>query len=285
MNDELIVLWSLVTKNFLVTVKIIAMVATLMILIEYLETRFKDRIREKITGRPLNQYLMASLLGAVPGCVDAFLVVSLYIHGMVGFGALTAVMLSTAGDEAFIMLAMVPEAALKIFIITIILGVIGGFLADEAVKRLKIKTCEHCVIEIHEEQTGAHFLKEHVYGHVLKKHIPRLFIWIFVPLTVVEFLIQNFDFASVISGLPVPTLIVFAALVGIIPESGPHMIFLILYSKGLIPFSVLLVSTLSQDGHGLLPLLSHTVKDTLYVQVFTTIFSLVIGIILLAIGV
>ena len=285
MNDELIVLWSLVTKNFWVTVKIIAMVATLMILIEYLETRFKDKIREKITGRPLNQYVMASLLGAVPGCMDAFLVVSLYIHGMVGFGALAAVMLSTAGDEAFIMLAMVPEAALKIFAITIILGFIGGFLADEAVKRLKIKTCEHCIIEIHEEQTGAHFLKEHVYGHILKNHIPKLFLWIFIPLTVIEFLIQNFDFALVISGLPVPALIIFAALVGIIPESGPHLVFLILYSKGLIPFSVLLVSTLSQDGHGLLPLLSHTLKDTLYVQVFTTLFSLVVGIILLVLGV
>ena len=95
----------------------------------------------------------------------------------------------------------------------------------------------------------------------------------------VEYLMQNFDFASVISGMPVLALIVFAALVGIIPESGPHIIFLIMYSKGLIPFSVLLVSTLSQDGHGLLPLISHTVKDTLYVQIFTTGFSLIVGII------
>jgi hypothetical protein len=272
-------------KNFWMTVKIIVMVTMLMIFIEYLELKFKDKIREMITGRPLNQYVIASLLGAIPGCMDAFLVVSLYIHGMVGFGALTAVMLSTAGDEAFIMLAMTPEAALKIFAITIVLGVVGGFIADKAVKRLKIKTCEHCIIEIHEEVTGIHFLKEHVYNHILMKHIPRLFIWIFVPLTVVEFLIQNFDFASIISGLPVLALIIFAALIGIIPESGPHMIFLILYSKGLIPFSVLLVSTLSQDGHGLLPLLSHTIKDTLYVQIFTTIFSMTIGIILFLIGI
>jgi len=261
------------------------MVTTLMTLIEYLEIKFKNKIREVLTGKPLNQYVMASLLGAIPGCMDAFLVVSLYIHGMVGFGALTAVMLSTAGDEAFIMLAMAPEAAVKIFAITIILGIIGGFLADVAVKRLKIKTCEHCIIEVHEEQTGTHFLKEHVYGHIIKKHTPRLFLWIFVPLTVVEFLIQNFDFASVISSMPVSVLIIFAALVGIVPESGPHMIFLILFSKGLIPFSVLLVSTLSQDGHGLLPLLSHTIKDTLYVQIFTTGFSLIIGMILLLIGV
>jgi len=285
MNIEYSDLINLAVADLRLTLKIIVMVTTLMILIEYLEVKYKDKIREVITGKPLNQYIMASLLGAIPGCMDAFLVVSLYIHGMVGFGALTSVMLSTAGDEAFIMLAMVPEAAVKIFAITIILGIIGGFLADEAVKRLKIKTCEHCIIEIHEEQTGTHFLKEHIYAHILKKHIPRLFLCIFVPLTVVEFLIQNFDFASVISGMPVSVLIIFAALIGIIPESGPHMIFLILYSKGLIPFSVLLVNTLSQDGHGLLPLLSHTVKDTLYVQIFTTGFSLVIGIILLIMGV
>jgi hypothetical protein len=127
-------------------------------------------------------------------------------------------------------------------------------------------------------------LKEHVYEHILKKHVPRLFLWIFLPLTIVDLLLRNFDLASFISGLPLFALILFAAIVGIIPESGPHMIFLVLYSKGLIPFSVLLVSTLSQDGHGLLPLLSHSIKDTLYVQIFTTGFSLVIGLVLILVN-
>jgi len=277
-------LWSLISGDFLTTVKMIVMITALMVLIEYLELRFKGKIREKITGRPLNQYVMASLLGAIPGCMDAFFVVSLYIHGLVGFGALTAEMLSTAGDEAFLMLAMAPRAALLIFAICIVLGIVGGFLADRTVKFLNLKTCERCEIEIHVEKTGHHFLREHVYAHVLRKHVPRLFLWIFVTLTVVDFLILNFDFASVISGMPVFGLIVFAALVGIIPESGPHMIFLVLYSKGLIPFSVLLVSTLSQDGHGLLPLISYSIKDTVYVQMFTTVFSLVVGIVLFLVG-
>ena len=273
-------MWNLIIKNFVMTVKIIVMVSVLLIVIEYLELKYKGKIREKLIGRPINQYVIASLLGAVPGCMDTFLIVSLYTHGLVGFGALVAVMLSTAGDEAFIMLAMAPEAAIKIFGLTIILGVFGGFLADETVKRLKIKTCEHCKIEIHEEESGLHFLKEHIYGHIIKKHVPKLFLWIFVPLTLVEILIQNYDFASLISGMPAYALIILAAVVGIIPESGPHMIFLILYSKGLIPFSVLLVSTLSQDGHGLLPLLSHSLKDTVYVQMFTTGFSIIVGIVL-----
>jgi len=90
---------------------------------------------------------------------------------------------------------------------------------------------------------------------------------------------------TTISGLPKLALIVFAALIGIIPESGPHLLFLLLFSRGLVPFSVLLVNTISQDGHGLLPLLSYSVKDTIYVQILTTAFSLAVGIILYLIGV
>jgi len=84
--------------------------------------------------------------------------------------------------------------------------------------------------------------------------------------------------------MPVLVLMVSAALVGVIPESGPHLVFLMLYSRGLIPLSVLIVSTLSQDGHGLLPLLSHSVKDTAYVQLLTTGFSLVVGVLLYFLG-
>ena len=268
------------------TIKIILIVTLLMLLIEFLELRFKGTIREKITRRPINQYVIASLLGAIPGCVDAFFIVSLYVHGLVGFGALAAVMISTAGDEAFIMLAMIPKTALIIFSICAILGMVGGFLADRIAKLVGLKTCQPCEIEVHEKEFEfKHFLKEHVYRHVLKKHIPKLFLWIFFTMLTVDLLMKYFDVGSIISSLPVFILIVFAALIGIIPESGPHLLFLILFSKGLIPFSVLLVNTISQDGHGLLPLLSYSVKDTINVQIYTTLFALAIGIILFLIGV
>jgi len=279
-------MWNEIVTTLSETMKIILMVALLMIIIEFLELKFKDKIQEKITRRPLNQYVTASFLGAIPGCIDAFFVVSLYAHGLVGFGALTAVMLSTAGDEAFIMLAMIPEKALLIFAICAMLGILGGFLADKIVKLIGLKTCQPCEIEIHDEKLDfKHFLKEHVYAHILKKHLPKLFLWIFSTLLAVDFLMKNFDLGSIISSLPVLSLIVFAALIGVIPESGPHLFFLVLFSKGYIPFSVLLVSTISQDGHGLLPLLSYSVKDTIYVQIFTTLFALAVGIVLFLLGV
>ena len=95
------------------TLKIVVMVTIFLSLIDYIEYRYSEKIKHILTDRPVIQIVSASILGAVPGCMDAFLVVSLYINGVVGFGALTAVMLSTAGDEAFIMLALIPDDTLR----------------------------------------------------------------------------------------------------------------------------------------------------------------------------
>lgn len=267
------------------TIQIIILVAAMMVVVEFIEIRFKNVIRRKITENHVNQIVIASLLGAIPGCTDAFFIVSLYTHGLVGFGALVAVMLSTAGDDAFVMLAMIPEAAMLIFGVCVLLSIVGGFIADRIAKRINLKTMQPCEIEIHDEEiTLKHFLKEHAYVHIFKKHIPKLFLWIFFTIFALDFLVRNFELEPMISGLPKLTLIVFAALIGIIPESGPHLLFVALFSKGLIPFSVLLVNTLSQDGHGLLPLLSYSVKDTINVQIFTTLFALIVGIILFLLG-
>ncbi|MCD6522886.1 MAG: arsenic efflux protein [Candidatus Diapherotrites archaeon] len=258
-----------------------------MVVIEYLVLRFEKKIRRYITGNPFTQYLVASALGAIPGCIDAFFVVSLYTAGIVGFGALAAVMISTAGDEAFIMLAMIPDTALIIFGICFVLGIVGGFLADIFVKKFNLKLSKSCCVPVHKKEkviTLKHFVKEHVLGHIVKKHMPKLFLWLFFTLLVINWALANLELQSLLPKNYL-WLLVFAAIVGIIPESGPHIMFVVLFSKGLIPFSVLLVNTISQDGHGLLPLLSHSIKDTIYLQVFTTLFALGVGIILFLLGV
>ncbi len=74
------------------------------------------------------------------------------------------------------------------------------------------------------------------------------------------------------------------ALVGIIPESGPHMIFVMMFANGLIPFSILLTSSIVQDGHGMLPLFSYTIKDSVLIKMFNLIFAIVIGLPLFLLG-
>jgi len=275
----------MIWEILLETLKIILIVAALMTAVEWLQIRFKDKIERAVTKNKKNQIVSSSLLGAVPGCVTAFFVVNMYSHGIVGFGGLAAVMLATAGDEAFVMLAMIPEAAILIFGACIAVGIAGGFIADRVAKKIKLKRAEPCPIIIHAEESKAgHFFREHVYRHVIKKHIPKLFLWIFFTLLILQILTQQFDLAAI---LPknVLLIIILAALVGIIPESGPHLIFLTLFAQGMVPFSVLLTSSLVQDGHGLLPLLSYSVRDTINVKLFNVGMGLLFGLALFLIGV
>lgn len=50
--------------------------------------------------------------------------------------------------------------------------------------------------------------------------------------------------------------LVLACLVGLISESGPPLVFVTLYVQGSISLSVLLVSCIVQDRHGMLPVLA-----------------------------
>jgi hypothetical protein len=70
----------------------------------------------------------------------------------------------------------------------------------------------------------------------------------------------------------------------LIPESGPHLIFVTLFAEGLIPFSVLLTSSIVQDGHGMLPLLSYSVKDSVIIKAFNFFFGIILGLIVFGFG-
>ena len=75
--------------------------------------------------------LMASLLGALPGCGGAIIVVTQYIQGRIGFGSLVAVLTATMGDAAFLLLAAEPVTGLFIFGLGAIVGAISGYIVDK----------------------------------------------------------------------------------------------------------------------------------------------------------
>ena len=72
-------------------------------------------------------------------------------------------------------------------------------------------------------------------------------------------------------------MILLAALVGIIPESGPHLVFVTLYASGIVPLPVLLASCISQDGHASLPLLAESKKDFLLAKSVNLIVAIAVG--------
>lgn len=82
-----------------------------------------------------------------------------------------------------------------------------------------------------------HFLEQHLWEHVVKKHLTRIFLWTFGALLAIHYLDAYLNISEWIQDNLYLVLLI-AVLVGIIPESGPHLVFVTLFAQGTIPFSI-----------------------------------------------
>ncbi|HER43820.1 MAG TPA: hypothetical protein ENO08_05115, partial [Candidatus Eisenbacteria bacterium] len=76
-----------------------------------------------------------------------------------------------------------------------------------------------------------------------------------------------------------------ACLAGLIPQSGPHLIFVTLFAGGYIPMSVLLAGSIVQDGHGMLPVLAYSRRVFVLIKAINLLFGLLIGAAAMAAGI
>ena len=424
------------------SILITGLVIVMMMMIESLNIESKGLIFKGLRKTKIGQVVIAALLGSIPGCMGGFATVSLYTHRMFSFGALVAMMIASSGDEAFVMLAMIPQQALVLFAILFVLAIVVGVLTDVLGKRFNFglkaeceegytvheghehchsepshclsepshchserakrveepprhfgwkrilmlaglavfifalasgqlghdhgahtdsaasgmteehshccehehavcehghthyhcepverhceddtierhyedgaieRHCEDGTIERHCEErsdvaistinlldeqwmnilfaglsvlvlvvlifASDHFVEEHLWKHIVKKHLPVIFAWTFGVLLVLGIALQYVDINHWISS-NTALMILLATLIGIIPESGPHMIFVTLFATGVVPFPVLLASSISQDGHASIPLLAESRKSFLWAKIINCAVALAAG--------
>lgn len=122
----------------------------------------------------------------------------------------------------------------------------------------------------------AHFLKEHLWNHAVKEHVPRVFLWTFGTLLLLDILVVNLNFDLWIQENQLIVLLL-ACFIGLIPESGPHLLFLTLFVENTIPFSTFLASSIVQDGHGTLPLLAESRGDFFKVKAINFVVGILVG--------
>jgi hypothetical protein len=329
---------------------ITSFVFVMMLLVDFIDTASKRRMSEIMKGGQWRQYTLSSFLGATPGCLGAFMNVSLYVHGMIGFGAIVGGMIATSGDEAFVMLVQFPGTALALFFLLFFLGILFAWISDRIIHIAGIVPCEPC-LEAHcehcmsgaENQEGMadifrptnlfgnlrslsftrflllvlvvsflalvvlgilgpsswdwkritfiglslcslyiamvsseHYLDSHIWDHIIRRHLFRVFLWSFGALLFVHWGLTFWNLDTVVYQHMLWVLAI-GAILGIVPESGPHLIFVMMYAQGMVPFSVLFTSSFVQDGHGMLPLLSYSIKDSLLIKVFNLTFGLAVG--------
>lgn len=121
-----------------------------------------------------------------------------------------------------------------------------------------------------------HFVEGHLWDHIIRKHLPTIFAWTFGVLLVLGIALQYIDIEQWISDNTV-LMILLATAIGVIPESGPHLVFVTLYAAGVIPFPVLLASSISQDGHASIPLLAESKKSFVWAKLINCAVALLAG--------
>ena len=406
-------------------VLITGLVLIMMLMIEYCNIGSHGSLFARLKSSGINQVLIGTLLGLVPGCIGGFAAVSLFTHKLLSFGALTAMMIASSGDEAFVMLATMPLKALLLFAILGALAIVTGLVCDrylfkeqnfafcpdgyeihkehdssiaspfrlssykdalrrpsrerllllagialfvvallsgfaghdhaghdhaghdhavhqEAALHEEVALHEDAMLhqeaehnhDLHEEAAHnhalhghathqeslqeiieerhlstftlhlldeewmnclfaimsivtllftatakEHFIKEHLWHHVIKRHLLSIFLWTLGGLAVCQIGVQYLNIEEWVSSNMI-FVILLAVAVGIIPESGPHLVFVTLYLNGIVPFSVLLANSISQDGHTALPLLASSRKTFLKAKAVNIIIGAVVGILL-----
>lgn len=416
------------------SILITGLVIVMMMMIESLNIESRGLFFKGLKKTKVGQVVFGALLGSVPGCMGGFATVSLYTHKMFSFGALVAMMIASSGDEAFVMLAMIPDKALLIFAVLFVVAIAVGIITDlihdkvhrkhcheadhsncgvetgckdgyevhslsgECEDGVKAEDCHnersshtshdrsgktrhygwkrltmfvglaifiaalatghlghdhsahgghshegnsHCcecetVVHDHSEHATCahehpschpehqishpehstchpersegshsinlldeewmnilfaglsilvlvvllfgsdHFIEEHLWNHIIRKHFLTIFLWTFGVLLVVGIGLQYVSIDKWISS-NTALMIILATLIGIIPESGPHMIFVTLYAAGVVPLPVLLASSISQDGHASLPLIAESRKSFLWAKIINCITALTVG--------
>lgn len=121
-----------------------------------------------------------------------------------------------------------------------------------------------------------HFLEEHIWEHIIKKHFLKIFLWTFGALLVIHLMVDYIDIEHWVK-TNIYTLLIVAVLVGVIPESGPNLVFVIFFFNGTIPFSILLANSIVQDGHGALPLLAESKKSFIMMKLINMVVAFLAG--------
>lgn len=288
MQTTLHIFWEALRESVSITL----LVLLLMAVVESINISSSGRLFKKLHGKPVAELALACLLGAIPGCAGGFVVVSLFTHRLLSFGALIGGMVATFGDEALFLAAESPKQALILTGILFAIGFVVGLVLLK-IPENKIVTFENHDFVIHEEHRHerpenhgksfrerlSHYLREHVWEHVIKQHALKLFLYAFGTLLVLGFLNHFVNLQAIMehNAWTKWLLLLIAVGVGFLPVSGPHLIFVMLFLQGNIPFAVLLANSIAQNGHAGIPLMAQSKRNFLIMKGITMTLGLLIG--------
>lgn len=262
----------IVLDTLLDALKLLPFLFVAFLIMEYIEHKFNEKSKNKISKAGKFGPIFGSLLGAVPQCGFSVMATNLYATRIITVGTLISIYLSTSDEMLPILISEGAKASVifEILIIKIIIGMICGFLIDFILRKkhnekdYEIKDfclehhcdCNHGIIKSSVKHTlniilfivlvtfllnaGIHYLGE--------ENISKLFL-------------KDSVFAPFIS-----------SLIGLIPNCGASVIITELYLSGVISFASCISGLLTGSGVALLVLFKVNKNKKDNVKILLTLY-------------
>ena len=266
------------------TIKIIPFLFITYLIMEYIEHKTSNKVKDVIEKSGKFGPLLGGLLGIFPQCGFSVSATNLYSTRVITLGTLIAVYLTTSDEMLPILLteAVSMSTIIEILGIKLIIGIIAGFAIDIILKVVKKGKVEEQTIEDLCEQEHCHC--EHGIVTSALKHTLNIIVFIFIItlgingiITVIgEDVIGQFVSKNVILGP------IIAGLIGLIPNCASSVILTELFVENVISMPVLISGVAVNAGVGLLVLFktNKNIKENLKIVGLLYIIGVLAGIIL-----
>ena len=266
------------------TIKLIPFLFITYLIMEYIEHKTSNKLRETIKKSGKFGPLLGAVVGIFPQCGFSVSATNLYAGKVITIGTLIAVYLTTSDEMLPILLTeSVPiSTILTILCIKLLIGIIAGFLVDIVFNIIKKDKDEEQQIEELCEHEHCH-CDEGIVQSALK-HTINITIFIFIITLILnsiitcigEETIAHFISKNVILGP------VIAGLIGLIPNCASSVIITELFIEKVISMPILISGVAVNAGVGLLVLFktNKNIKENMSIVGLLYLIGVLAGIIL-----
>ena len=262
--------------------KLLPFLLVTFIIMEYIEHKFSNKSKKKISKAGKFGPIFGSLLGGVPQCGFSVMSTNLYATRIITTGTLISIYLSTSDEMLPILISNKVDVKiiLKIIIIKVLIGMISGFVIDFILSRKK----QDKDYEIKDFCLEEHCDCEHGILKSSVKHTFSILSFILVFTFLLNIIMTYFgeEFLSKLflkNNFFSPFL---SSLIGLIPNCAASVLLTELYLNNAITLSSCIAGLLTGSGVALLVLfkVNKDKKDSFKILLTIYIIGVLSGVIL-----
>ena len=275
--------FEIVEHTLIDSVKILPFLFITYLLMEYIEHKTSNKVKQVIEKSGKLGPLLGGLVGIVPQCGFSVSATNLYAARVISLGTLISVYLTTSDEMLPILISENISATtiLSILGIKLVIGVLAGFIIDFVLRKLNKNKLEEKIVDICEHEHC------HCEDGIIKssiKHTVSIFIYIVIITFVLngiitligEETISHFVSKNVVLGPVV------AGLIGLIPNCASSVILTQLFVENVISMPTLISGLCVNAGVGLLVLfrINKNLKENLKITGLLYAIGVISGILL-----